>query len=170
MQDLDTASIAQVGHHNRSMHERHWTVGQNRRKGATTPDGLLREGQCCLCDQQDTYDHWIRVCACPALVTQRCNHRQLYRDWLPSLAEGEEQELASLLLLMSEAAEGHRIVLGNWSLEQYTCTRALFSDISYELGDRVLRRAYKRFKDMREELWRARCAAMGMKVYIPPYP
>ena len=168
MLDLDTASIAQVGHHNRSMHERHWTVGQNRRKGAVTAAAKLQEGQCRLCDQQDTYDHWIRVCASPALVTQRCKHRQLYRDWLPSLADGEEQELASHLLLMSEAAEGYRIVLGNWTMEQYMSTRELFPDISWDLGDRVLRRAYTRFKDMREELWRARCAAMGMKVYTPP--
>ena len=165
---LDTASIAQRGHYNRLYHERHWTVGQNRRKGAKDPAQQLRDGRCLLCEQPDTYDHWIRECPCHTVAAQRSKHRQLFREWSASLPEGLESDIAKHLLLMSESPDGYRITLGNWSEAQYMCTWTKFITPDPHIVARCLQRAYLRFTDATGELWRARSAALGMKTYIPP--
>ena len=89
-------------------------------------EAKLAEGICTLCDQQDDYDHWIRTCPGGGLVAARCRHQRMFREWIDTLEEGTEQQMATLFLQMSEDEDGYRMILGNWSLEQYKRVRTAF--------------------------------------------
>ena len=95
---IEDASIASRGHYCRMFQERQCSVGHNRCKGILDPVERQLALQCTLCRQDDTYEHWIRLCPQASMVETRCVHQQRYREWAATLETDAEKEIAGLIL------------------------------------------------------------------------
>ena len=79
-----------------------------------------------------------------------------------------EPALALYLLQLSERPGGYSIVLGNWQREQFEEIKQEFPTVTLAMAERVTLRSHMRMVVMGNELWRGRCAFLGMRIYSPP--
>ena len=112
-----------MGHYERLLHERHWTIGHNACKGAKTD--LERKSpltsKLCASDMtaaDDTYDHTFRSCQYPLL----CQARDEFDDLLLTVLTltDLDRRLFPVLLRLVQAVDGHRICVRNWNSSQIT--------------------------------------------------
>jgi len=122
---LDLSSLPQGSrsHYEKLLHERHWTVGHNSSKEATTSLDRQTLLTCSLCSStdrraDDTYDHVFRLC--PHSLLHKCRtdlNRQLDQY---QLTTDLEKRLIPHIAQLVLSPDGHHICLGKWNSVQLT--------------------------------------------------
>jgi len=135
---LDLPSLPQGSraHSEKLLHQRHWIVGHNSLKEATSVPARAELFTCSLCAsperrEADTYDNVFRLCPHPPLL--QCQN--VYNEQLAQyhVTTDLEQRLLPMITQLVLSSEGHRICLGNWNTAQLeTLSTVLLSTDSSE--------------------------------------
>jgi len=159
---LDLPSLPQGSraHYEKLLHERHWTVGHNSSKEASSVSARAELLTCSLCAspdrrEEDTYDHIFRLCSHPSLLQCRnaCNEQLAQYTTTTDL----EKRLLPMLTQLVLSPDGHRLCLGNWNPAQLeVLSTVLLPTDSSEAITAVLLDASRVLVTRVDALWEAR--------------
>jgi len=121
--DLSYLPQGSRSHYEKLLHERHWSIGHNSCKEASTASDRRTLLTCSLCSspdrcEADTYDHVF--CLCPSPLLHQCRVSLNAKMDQHTLSTHLEKRLVPQLIQLVLSPDGHRICLGNWNTAQLT--------------------------------------------------
>ena len=163
---MASSSLGRRGLCERILHEKHWTVGNNRAKGIIDPVLRAEAELCTLCGLRDSSDHWIRLCQHDGMAECRLDFNNNIQDWTDQV-EPEARDLAKTLSNLSRGDDGYRVSTGNLTLPLFTNLLACPSIPPAALARATLKKFASLALGKMLQIWQIRSGLHGRSVPTP---